>query len=312
MPALPRRPQSVGALALQSPLALATFSPALRCVHSNAEFALLAGQDPDRMPGLAWDRIFPRTSLHDLTALRAIVSGAATGLPIALPGVRSARRRRDGVGPQRPGPERPGPERPVADGATAPACYPATAYLIDVPGAAPLLGVTSRRRHSTPWSTDDVGGLWTDTDVPAVSRRIDTFLRRRPWGPAFVVLLAASVETGLGRPGRSRSDDIDLTSLTSHVAANFRHDDCLSVLDGRWPVLACPIERGPDAGLLADRFRATVRRWRGATGAAQSFEFRMALGRRVPGQARALLALLEACADHGARPRSQPVCVSEG
>ena len=298
MSALPRRPSSVGVLALPSPLALATFTPALWCVHSNAEFALLAGQDPDRMPGLAWQRIFPRTSLHDLAALRATLAGTATGLAIELPGVRRCRRQRDGTGPGR--------SRP--DGDIAPARYPATAYLIDVPGAAPLLGVAGRRRRSTPWSTDDVDSLWTDTDVLGVSRRIDAFLGRQPSGPPLVVLLAAAVEAVPGRPGRF--EGVDLPSLASHLNAHFRHDDCLSVLDGRWPVLACPIEREADAGLLADRFRATVQQWRAAAPAAQAGEFRMALGRRAPGRARALLARLDPCAD--ARTCPLPASVHEG
>ena len=284
--------QSVGALALQSPLALATFTPTLQCVHGNAEFARLTGRQPDRVAGLTWLQLFPDSGPHHVAALATVLGGRATSLAIELPGVRSCRRRRDAPAG--------GPDRDWAGRSTRPARYPATVHRIDVPGGTPLLALTSRRRVATPWSTDDVGGLWVDASAATVSTRLDAFLRRWPRGPAWVVLLAAVIGTGVrgapgtdirpaGRPGHG---GVDLLGLTSQLAATFRHGDCLSVLGGRWPVLACPVDGSMDAGPLVDRFRAAVQAWNGTCAAERSVEIRLALGRRVPGRAAELLARL--------------------
>ena len=298
MSTLPRHLQSVRALALQSPPALATFTPTLRCVRGNAEFARLTGRDPDRVAGLAWRELFPDSGPHHLGALIAVLDRRATTLALELPGVRSYRRGRDVLAGR--------PDRDWAGRSTRPALYPATVHLIDVPGAEPLLGLTGRHRVSIPWSTDDVGGLWADASAATVSARIDAFLRRGSHGPDWVVLLAAAVDGAAesaaesateptvepaGRPGQ---DGVDLLGLTSYLSASFRNGDCLSVLDGRWPVLACPVDGPAEAGPLADRFRAAVRDGSCAGQAESSVEIRMAVGRRAPGRAAELLARLGA------------------
>jgi hypothetical protein len=272
---------ALGALTFPAPFALATFSAELQCRLANEDFARLVERTVADVTGRPWLELFPTTLGRDMVILRAILAGTATGVVVDLPGIPPQRRHGE-------------------DPRGRPSGHRAIAYRIE-DATAPLLGLISSRPARRYASWNDLRGIET-TNIATVRRRI-WMLKSSDTVRDRTLVLAADIGAPTMDPEGSFRPAIDLLGLASNLMANFRADDSLTLLSQRWPILACTINSEADAGLLCDRFRMTIQRWRDtSTSPWRPLEVRMSVGSCTASPVD-LLARLDAPADWDKTPR---------